>query len=95
MNKSAISVNTRAQEGDMNQSAMIESWNSDLSPIWKRLTEYHKLLLEEAQKSPCVRRKIATGFFSYNLKNGYSLEHNKRISSCCDHECEGLACKDH
>jgi deoxycytidylate deaminase len=50
----------------------------------KKLALARDLALEEAKKSPCVRRKYGAIFFKDNIN---VLAHNKRVSRCCDGIC--------
>lgn len=59
----------------------IQNGKGNLSKQWNRLVKARDIALEEAKKSPCVRRKYGAIFFS---EDAYVVAHNKRVSRCCD-----------
>lgn len=58
--------------------------NANLSKQLNRLIQARDLALEEAKKSPCVRRKYGAIFYT---ENAYVAAHNRRVSRCCDGIC--------
>lgn len=68
------------------QSATILSGNNGLFTKQKlsKLIKARDLALEEAKKSPCVRRKYGAVLF---YGENYILAHNNRVSRCCDNMC--------
>lgn len=58
--------------------------NESLSKVWNNLVRARDLALEEAKRSPCVRRKYGAVLFQEGI---YILAHNNRVSRCCDGTC--------
>lgn len=90
MKVSATCANIVARGEDKMQSVTIGNWSENLKPIWDRLIWARNLALEEAKKSPCVRRKYGAILFytdEYAAENKFFAAHNNRVSNCCNGSC--------